>query len=371
MWNAIQLVGDMNWLAEAIEAGDCIAVTDGSFIREITTEVCSCAFFFENTDRTCKLVGAFPECSETANAYRGELLGLMAIHLILLAVNKVNPDLDGSVIIYSDCERAIGSVEELPTLKIPTKYKHSDILKNILVNCSDLSFRQEYQHISAHQDDSAAFNTLSRAAQLNCAVDAGAKRQITELDPTATLRQHRFPLEPIVCFAGARKLTASMGKFMRFYAHKCLARTSLADMQVITARQFDEVAWFHVTAALEEVPRMFQIWACKQVLGIASTNGWVSKWDPSVDELCPSCRQCKETAEHVLVCEEVGRVDALMQTIDSLQQWLEKMDTDPVLADCLVKFARGRGGISMQSICSEENAQFRAMARSQDAIGWR
>lgn len=115
MWNAIQLVGDMNWLAEAIEAGDCIAVTDGSFIREITTEVCSCAFFFENTDRTCKLVGAFPECSETANAYRGELLGLMAIHLILLAVNKVNPDLDGSVIIYSDCERAIGSVEELPS----------------------------------------------------------------------------------------------------------------------------------------------------------------------------------------------------------------------------------------------------------------
>lgn len=128
----------------------------------------------------------------------------MAIHLILLAVNKVNPGLEGTVKIYSDCERALGSVESLPTLKIPTKYKHSDILKNILVNCSDLSFIRMYEHISAHQDDTAAFHTLSRAAQLNSAVNAGAKRQITGLDPTATLRQYRFPLEPITCFADKR-----------------------------------------------------------------------------------------------------------------------------------------------------------------------
>ena len=371
MWDCVQLVGDMNWIADSIKAGDCIAVTDGSYMRELTTEVCANAFFFENADRTCKLVGAFPERSEMANAYRGELLGLMAIHLLLLAVNKVDPGLDGSVTIYSDCQRALGSVERLPTLKIPTKYKHSDILKNILVNCSDLSFRRNYQHISAHQDDSAAFHTLSRAAQLNCAVDAGAKRQLTNLDPTVTLAQHRFPLEPIVCFAGARKLTASMGKFIRFYTHKCLARTALSQMKVLNNRQFDEIAWYHVGAAMDEVPRMFQLWACKQVLGIASTNGWVSKWDISVDELCPSCRQCPETAEHVLLCNESGRVEAMQLTIDSLTLWLEKMDTDPVLADCLVQYARGRGGISMSEICREMDSRFTTMARSQDIIGWR
>ena len=371
MWDSVQLVGDMNWIADSITAGDCIAVTDGSYMRELTTEVCANAFFFENADRTCKLVGAFPERSETANAYRGELLGLMAIHLLLLAVNKVTPDLNGSVKIYSDCQRALGSVEGLPTLKIPTKYKHSDILKNILVNCSDLSFRRTYEHISAHQDDSAAFHTLSRAAQLNCAVDAGAKRQLTNLDPTMTLTQHRFPLEPIVCFAGARKLTASMGKFIRFYAHKRLARTPLSQMKVLDIRQFVEIAWHHVGAAMDEVPRMFQLWACKQVLGIASTNGWVSKWDLSVDELCPSCRQCPETAEHVLHCNEAGRVETLLLTIDSLELWLEKMDTDPVLADGLVQYARGRGGISMAEICREMDSRYKTMARSQDIIGWR
>lgn len=371
MWNEIQLVGDMNWIAEAIATNQCIAVTDGSYQREITTEVCSNAFFFENSDRSCKLVGAFPERSETANAYRGELLGLMAIHLILLAVNKVNPDIRGSVTIYSDCQRALGSVASLPTLKIPTKYKHSDILKNILVNCTNLSFVRNYEHIAAHQDDKKAFHELSRAAQLNCAVDAGAKRQITELDLTAPLRQYRFPLEPIVCFAGKWKLTASMGRHIRFHAHRCLARSALADMKVISSAQFDVIAWQYVGKALEEVPRMFQLWACKQVLGIASTNGLVSKWDDSIDSLCPSCRQCTETAGHILQCNEAGLVDVLLQTIALLETWLHKMDTEPRLSSHILEFARGRGAARMQDICRQDDEQYQRMARSQDLIGWR
>ncbi len=136
MWDNMQIVGDTTWISDAIHENTGIAVADGSYIRELTTEAFATAFFFESADRSCKLVGAFPERSETANAYRGELLGLMAIHLILLAVNKVSPNLTGSIMVYSDCERAIGSIEALPSLKIPAKYKHSDILKNIMVNCS-------------------------------------------------------------------------------------------------------------------------------------------------------------------------------------------------------------------------------------------
>lgn len=68
-------------------------------------------FFFESADRRYKLVGAFAEVSDDANAYRGELLGLMALHLILLAVNKINPTLDGSVTLHSDCLGAISRVK--------------------------------------------------------------------------------------------------------------------------------------------------------------------------------------------------------------------------------------------------------------------
>jgi len=80
------------------------------------------------------------EQTPNAGSYRGELLGLMAIHLILRSMNEVFKDLRGSVHIYSDCLGALNKVENLPPYNISTKCSHSDILKNIMVNCSNLTF---------------------------------------------------------------------------------------------------------------------------------------------------------------------------------------------------------------------------------------
>ena len=50
--------------------------------------LCSAAFVLECSKGCGQIVGSFLERMDEANAYRGELLGLMAIHLILLSVNK-------------------------------------------------------------------------------------------------------------------------------------------------------------------------------------------------------------------------------------------------------------------------------------------
>jgi hypothetical protein len=67
---------------------------------------------------------SFLEPSRTACSYRGELVGLMAIHLLLLAVNKTHPLLQGSVHIYSDCLGALEKVKNLPPSIIPTNWVH-------------------------------------------------------------------------------------------------------------------------------------------------------------------------------------------------------------------------------------------------------
>ncbi len=72
------------------------------------TQGCSCA------------IGPFPKASAAANVHWGELLGLMAVHLLLLAVNTVSPGLSGHVKIYSDCLDALGRVAKLPPYCIPT-----------------------------------------------------------------------------------------------------------------------------------------------------------------------------------------------------------------------------------------------------------
>ena len=95
LWDYLRLVGEESWLEEAIQDRTCLAVTDGLYMKELYPDLCSAAFVLECTKGRGKIFGSFPEQSVAAGAYRGELLGLMEIHLILLAVNKVNPTLQG------------------------------------------------------------------------------------------------------------------------------------------------------------------------------------------------------------------------------------------------------------------------------------
>lgn len=150
--------------------------------RNLWRHMCSYAFVLECTKGRGRVFGSFPgEQSSWACTYRGEPPGLRAIHLILLAVNKVQPHLDGQVRIYSDCLLgALNKVTTLPHSRIPSNCKHSDtdILKNIMMNCSNLSFGCEYLHLAAHQDKKSAYLQLPRPTQLNCCMDTSAKQVV-------------------------------------------------------------------------------------------------------------------------------------------------------------------------------------------------
>jgi hypothetical protein len=120
IWDDLKVTGGTDWLAQAIADNSLVAVTDGSYIKEHHPELCSAALVLECTKGRGQLVGAFAEASVVANAYRGELLGLMAVHLLLLAVETVSPGLSGSATIYSDCIGALGRVAKLPPSRIPS-----------------------------------------------------------------------------------------------------------------------------------------------------------------------------------------------------------------------------------------------------------
>ena len=128
-------------MAEAIRDNTLVAVTDGSYMKELYPTMNSCAFIFECTKKRGQMTGAFPEQTAEAGLYRGELNGLLvAMHLILHSINKTAQDLTGSVHIYSDCLRALNKVQNLPPHRIPLKCRHSDVLKNIMIHCSSVSF---------------------------------------------------------------------------------------------------------------------------------------------------------------------------------------------------------------------------------------
>ncbi len=73
-------------------------------------------------------------------------------------------------------------------------------------------------------------------------------------------------------------------------------------------------------------------------------------WDNSVNPLCPSCTQVSKTCSHILYCNHVGRVDALLKSIHLLDRWLKEVDTDYELRDCIIEYAKGRGSVAMSDI---------------------
>jgi hypothetical protein len=91
MWESLQLSGEGEddtgaWLSNAIRNNTLVVVTDGSHMKELYPNMNSCDFIFKCSGGGGRMTGAFSEQMISVCSYRGELLGLLAIHLILLSV---------------------------------------------------------------------------------------------------------------------------------------------------------------------------------------------------------------------------------------------------------------------------------------------
>jgi hypothetical protein len=134
-------------------------------------------------------------------------------------------------------------VKILPPLQIPTGSAHLDVLKNILMNCSNLSFNRYYSHVEARQDDCGDYISLSWPLQLNCLMDYLAKKALWDLQVSQPPSQQAFPFKPICIFAGSTKITADMGDYFCFWTHHQLAWERFQNLKIMTNQEFEYVNW--------------------------------------------------------------------------------------------------------------------------------
>ena len=88
MWTDTDLTEDMTWLANGIKNGTLTAVIDGSYDRHKDKGVCSAGWIVVCRATKKWIVGSFAERSTSASSYRGELLGMLEVHLFLLATEQ-------------------------------------------------------------------------------------------------------------------------------------------------------------------------------------------------------------------------------------------------------------------------------------------
>ncbi len=166
-------------------------------------------------------------------------------------------------------------------------------------------------------------------------------------------------------------MTSKTGSHIQFWAHYQLARKFYRDQKILSHHQFDEVDWPSIHRTLHDLPRLFQVWAAKHVLGIAGTMEFLAHQDDR-SPMCPSCNNCVESCSHVGRCQEVGRTLAFEQLSQMMEQWLKKNNTHPDVQSLLLWYLHGRGSTTC-SECSEELDLpyiIQEFAVLQDIIGW-
>ncbi len=77
---------DPLWLKEALKQGSAILATNGSYSRTKGPHVSEAGWVIACRKTHRLLKGSFYENSRDASPYRGELLGLVALHTIILQI---------------------------------------------------------------------------------------------------------------------------------------------------------------------------------------------------------------------------------------------------------------------------------------------
>jgi hypothetical protein len=141
-------------------------------------------------------------------------------------------------------------------------------------------------------------------------------------------------------FVGGEKLSSETGPLLRFHAHRHLAKGLFHWKKILLQDKFKDVDWESVHRALHSVPRLFQVWASKHVLGIAGMMKFLAHQDGQ-ESTCPSCQACKETCAHIVHCPEAGRTEAFLLLVAELSKWMRENETHPDLVLVILEYAQG------------------------------
>ena len=127
MWAKVINEGsNLDWVVTALTNGTAISVTDGSYKKDIAPDVSGAGWVIHCTQSKLKLKGSFYERSPDTGSYRGELMGLTALHLMILALEQFYRIPAAKTKVCCDSEGALFKASE-SSKRVPTGSKHADL----------------------------------------------------------------------------------------------------------------------------------------------------------------------------------------------------------------------------------------------------
>ena len=385
MWDHVVGNKSMEWFRDALTNGTAMMVADGSYSRELDPHLSGTGWVIACTRSQHVVKGSFFERSSTASSYRGELLGMVAIHALVATAAAVYdlPAHQGSI--HCDNLGALGKARAHGR-RVKSSLKQGDLVRAIRAMKQGLFLQLRYQYVKSHQDDVIGWNDLPLDQRMNVMCDTLAKqavgRGLSFEAVTRVMKPLSLPFEQASIIVGGNKLTSDVSDPVRFILGQIEAKrfyTRAVDIQENgvnrgglgwTSEQFESVDWDSLHQALQRRPVMFRIWLSKQSMGANATRRNMARIENHDDDICPNCKLVRERSSHLNQCTDVGRTALFDKSVDKLQEWMERGNrTEPELTYWLIRILRLRG--SMQGIRLDQmSPEVEAVVRDIFRIGW-
>jgi hypothetical protein len=373
MWEDCHMPYGFDAVVDAIFSGEAIYVTDGSYNRPLRSDLDGAGWLiYCPTRKRVVLTCSFCECSKYAGSYRGELLGLLAIHLFLLAITEFYDfQLPSLGIIACDNLGGLNKSKERRR-KVPSNHKHADILRSLRRVHARLRGRLTYKHVYGHQDRRKTWTQMSLLERLNCRCDKLAKTAIhlgIQNPPDVSPERQKLPLETASVFYNGRKLSGECGNEIRFQAGRVAARRFYVGELGWSTAAFDSVDWEARDKSIASKTDMFRMWLFKQSSSFCASGKNMGRWFGSTVTCCPNCHHPDEDAAHLLHCPDPGRFALLREELRELDEWMQKSHTHPSLAHAVSHYIFHCGAVKFRNTPGLPLELYK-LAEEQDLIGW-
>ena len=68
--------------------------------------------------------------------------------------------------------------------------------------------------------------------------------------------------------------------------------------------------------------------------------------------VCPSCGQRDETTSHITRCRNEGCDEVFHASVDEIMDWMQRTETDPLIALMFERYLRARGEKTLADVTS-------------------
>ena len=190
----------------------------------------------------------------------------------------------------------------------PLKEKQSqaNVLRSLKHLIISNHFETDYQWVPSHQDDHTKWAALTLRERLNIIVDELAKLALAAAIADGIFIDRELPFEQVRITIRGRKVAGSLRTAINKHWSATVAREFFHAKHIVNRYHFNIVYWDGIESAKMDFPKMFWVWMTKHVSKFCGTNRQLSRYDPMVKNVCPSCWQEDESSKHITRCRDGG-----------------------------------------------------------------